>query len=628
MTKLPAGDADKWAGLLLTEALAGLYKYAQKEMTGEMTPKMNDDLQRARGQNPRSFKVTLSKARSFLKVSRTELVKMMKDGFGDLVKKDRDYLESAVRVEKALAGVEAGLCQVMPDFSQGDGERWPGPIGYRVALNHFVAVSLRLHSIFPKAEYERLVSLVGQVVLTPILAHNLTFLLRSEPAVFRVIAGDGRARNDDPANKSLLSWYADCAPFRAAERNAGRDYPISASLSEAEIERLRRWQLLFDAFVYFHPQQAQAKEQFTLMRELVTEHVENPSISRLWSSLADLASGDLSADEMLVAKVIQLDEAMFKKTDQIPLVNCARAKFGLLRFAFKMEAEAGLLRTDAASALSTAGDLIKAHEEYSYPEHTDEEQALKLFGWAYLLSRRILLGRKVKGNPGYGLSADMKNAAEVLDLEWRASRLLERLFASLSRPKVLEANASGRRYGLLALRYWAGLRSNPRFIMDVRGRSGTSYIEEAIIRLKKDDARDIPKGIVWMLMARNALHQAHLYRNHPEKYIVQLDQALSHYARTLDAIFDSKTKFSEDSSLKNNEGTMDGEVAAWCIPEMVAALSMKEKVTEDKRARLNIGRYRKALITAGEIQFGIYFNLESELERISTGLRIRYDLKG
>ena len=73
---------------------------------------------------------------------------------------------------------------------------------------------------------------------------------------------------------------------------------------------------------------------------------------------------------------------------------------------------------------------------------------------------------------------------------------------------------------------------------------------------------------------------------------------------------------------------MDGEIAAWCIPEMVAAISMKEKATADKKAKLNIGRYRKALITAGEIQFGIYFSLESELERISEGLRIRCDIQG
>jgi hypothetical protein len=360
----------------------------------------------------------------------------------------------------------------------------------------------------------------------------------------------------------------------------------------------------------------------------VTEHVENPATSRLWSSLADLASGDLSADEMLVAKVIQQGGDLFKKTDQTPLVNCARAKFGLLRFALKMEVETELLRTDPEKALLDADTVIKDHEGYSYPGHTDESQALKLFGWAYLLSRRILLGRKVKGNPGYGLSDDLKNADVVLDFEWRASKLLERLFVSLARSKVLEADAPGRRYGLLALRYWAGVRSNPRFIIDVNGKEGTSYIEEAITRLKKDDAREIPKGVVWMLMARNALHQAHLCRNQPQKHLVQLDQALSHYARTLDAIFDSKARFEEDLSVRNNEGTMDGEIAAWCIPEMVAAISMKEKATLDKKAKLNIVRYRKALITAGEIQFGIYFNLESELERISTGLRIRCDLKG
>lgn len=628
MAKTLAEDAEKWAGLLLTEAMAGLHRYARKEMNGELTPKMLSDLQKQLGQKPSSFKVTLSRARSFLKESRTELVKMMKEGFGELVKKDRDYLESAVRVEKALAGVEAGICQIMPDFSRGEAERWPGPIGYRVALNHFVAVALRVHSISPKAEYDRLVGLVVQVVLTPILAHNLTFLLRSDPAVFRVITGDGKVRDVDPLEKSLLSWYADVPPCKLQQGIADRDYSTSASLSDAERETLRRWQLLFDAFAYFHPQREKAKEQFCLIRDLVTEHVENPATSRLWSSLSDIASGDLSAAEMLVAKVIHQDEVLFKKTEQMPLVNCARAKFGLLKFAFKMEAEAEHLRINPETALLEADKVIKAHEEYLHTSHTDEETARKLFGWAYLLSRRILLGRKVKGNPGYGLSEDMKNAKEVLSFEWRASKLLERLFASLSRPQILEADAPARRYGLLALRYWAGLRSNPRFIIDVKGKEGTCYIEEAIARLKKDDARDIPKGIVWMLMARNALHQAHLCRNQPQRHLVQLDQALSHYARTLDAIFDSKIKFEEDASVKNNEGTMDGEVAAWCIPEMVAAMCMKEKATVEKKAKLNIARYRKALITAGEIQFGIYFHLESELERISRGLSIRCDIQG
>ncbi|GBL29868.1 hypothetical protein EMGBS10_10180 [Opitutia bacterium] len=627
MNNPPAGDANKWAGLLLTEALAGLYRYGLKEMRGQMTAKMQSDLQLVRGQKTSSFKVTLSKARAFLKDSRTKLVVRMKEGFGVLLKKEGDYLESAVRVEKALMGVEAGLCQIMPDFSQVENERWPGPIGYRVALNHFVAVSLRLHSIFPKVEYDGLISLVGRVVLTPIMAHNLTFLLRSDPSVFRVIAVDGRARDDDPPSKSLLAWYASGAPSKPEELGAARGYAKPTSLSTSEMEKLQRWQLLFDALIHFHPVRSQANEQFTLIRELVTEYVENPAISRLWSSLADLASGDLSADEMLVAKVIQQDELTFKKTEQLPLVNCARAKFGLLRFAFKMEAEAEMLRKNPDGALDTAEKVIDAHKAYPYPDHTDHDQASKLFGWAYLLSRRILLGRMVKGNPAHGLSADLKNAAVVLKLEWRASELLDRLLESLSRPEILKAASKARQFGLLAIRYRAGLRSNPRFIIDVRGKPGTSYIEEAIAWLKKDDALDIPKGIVWMLMARNALHNAWHCQNVPQKYIVQLDQALSHYARTLDAIFDSKVKFEEDISVKNDEGTMDGEVAAWCIPEMAAALWMKERATEDKKAKLQIARYRKALITAGEIQFGIYFNFDLELERIITGLRIRCDLR-
>jgi hypothetical protein len=620
----PAGEADKWAGLLLPEALAALHRYAQKEMRGELTPQMLSELQRQRGQKPGSFKVTLSKARNFVKASRTELVKIMKDGFRVLAKKDRDYLASAVRVEKALAGIEAALCQVMPNFSRGEAERWPGPIGYRVALNHFVAVSLRIHSIFPKAGYELVVSRVAEVVLTPILAHNLSFLLRSNPEIFRVITGDGKARDDDAPNKSLLAWYAERGKWGT---KADEDYPAPSSLSDSEREALSRWKLLFDAIVHFHPFGDETHRQFKLIRELVTEHVENPAMSRLWSSLADLASGDLAADEMMVAKVIQQGADLFKGTDQSPLVNCARARFGLLRFAYDMDDEASLLRAKPEEALQEAEKAIVAHEGYGYPQHTDVAQANQLFGWAYLLSRRILLGRNVKGNPGYGLSDDLKNADSVLAVEWRAARLLERLFASLTRPSILQPDAPARRFGILALRYWAGLRSNPRFIIDAREASGTSYIEVAITRLRKDDAREIPKGVIWMLMARNALHQAYLCRGIPQKYLVQLDQTLAHYSRTLDAILDAKAKFEEDTSVKNTEGTMDGEIAAWCIPEMVAALTMKEEATKDKREKVDIGRYRKALITAGEVQFGIYFNPESEMRRINEGLRIRCGIK-
>ena len=57
------------------------------------------------------------------------------------------------------------------------------------------------------------------------------------------------------------------------------------------------------------------------------------------------------------------------------------------------------------------------------------------------------------------------------------------------------------------------------------------------------------------------------------------------------------------------------------------ALTMKEKATEDRKQRAHISRYRKALITAGEVQFGIYFDLESEMERINDGLRIRCDIR-
>ena len=72
---------------------------------------------------------------------------------------------------------------------------------------------------------------------------------------------------------------------------------------------------------------------------------------------------------------------------------------------------------------------------------------------------------------------------------------------------------------------------------------------------------------------------------------------------------------------------MDGEVAAWSIPEMRFAVELlKQTVIEKgnaKKSKLSeLDRIQKALDMVGEMQFGVYFNQEEESGRLEKGLKL------
>jgi hypothetical protein len=134
----------------------------------------------------------------------------------------------------------------------------------------------------------------------------------------------------------------------------------------------------------------------------------------------------------------------------------------------------------------------------------------------------------------------------------------------------------------------------------------------------------MPKGVSAMVTARNSLHQA--YRKIHHQLVgaeVQLDHAISQYAITLDAILVSNVRFTDQERLPNASGVMDGEVAAWCLPEMVTALSLREQFTETLEGKKNLRRMRSALRVLGESQFGVFFNEDEERDRIERGLKLR-----
>ena len=72
---------------------------------------------------------------------------------------------------------------------------------------------------------------------------------------------------------------------------------------------------------------------------------------------------------------------------------------------------------------------------------------------------------------------------------------------------------------------------------------------------------------------------------------------------------------------------MDGEVAAWAIPEMRYAvellkLTVTAKGNERKSKISELERIQKALDMVGEMQFGVYFNQEEEAGRLEKGLKL------
>ena len=132
-------------------------------------------------------------AKKFLRSSVGIIIRRLK---GEALGKEASVLSDASQVTLAIENEEELLSLIAPDFSVNPTGRWPGPVGYRSALNHLIAVSIRVHSMYPETKFDVVVRAAARRILVPALAHNLTFLRRNESATFNAIlkSEDGIAR--------------------------------------------------------------------------------------------------------------------------------------------------------------------------------------------------------------------------------------------------------------------------------------------------------------------------------------------------------------------------------------------------------------------------------------------------
>ena len=119
-----------------------------------------------------------------------------------------------------------------------------------------------------------------------------------------------------------------------------------------------------------------------------------------------------------------------------------------------------------------------------------------------------------------------------------------------------------------------------------------------------------------MMKARLELHRAFALEK-KVGFAEALHAALATYADTLKSI----------SATEHSDNMMDGEVAAWAIPEMRYAVELlKKTVTEkgnERKSKISeLERIQKALDMVGEMQFGVYFNQDEEAGRLKMGLEL------
>ena len=518
----------------------------------------------------------VSDAKKFLRDSVGIIIRRLK---GEVSADEASVLGDASQVALAIKNEEALLHLIAPDFSVNPSGRWPGPVGYRSALNHLIAVSIRVHSMYPDTKFEVIVRAAARRILVPAMAHNLTFLRRSAPAAFNYLLKSEDGLNQVCAGKPIAK-------------------PAAGQLPDEEVAILGAWLRLLHAALHFGRQSIEgATDLLTEIKRLTLEHEINPTGSALWSELSLIASGDLSIDELLVSRVTTDLQDKLGAAPPRPIVFCARARFGLLRYSYAMTEERELVAKHPANALKTAKDFLDGILAQAKP--LPDEACIRAFGWAYLWSRHLLLGRaedKRMVTPEFKATQD--KAGELLE------DLLYQVYCHGEKPE----------YRQLALRYMAGFLTNPRFVRPKTLRSGDHQKAKGYIKLMKEEG--LPGGLISMMEARLHLHAAFAQSGKPG-FAAPLQAALATYAETLKSI----------SATEHSDNMMDGEVAAWAIPEMRYAVELlKQTVTEkgnDKKSKISeLERIQKALDMVGEMQFGVYFNQEEEAGRLKKGLEL------
>lgn len=521
----------------------------------------------------------VSDAKKFLRDSVGVIIKLLRrESAGD----DANILADASQVTLAIRNEEELLRLIAPDFSINPSGRWPGPVGYRSALNHLIAVSIRVHSMYPETKFAVVLRASARRILVPALAHNLTFLRRIAPAAFNFLlkseAGVDQLRQGKPIAK-----------------------PATGKMEEEEAVVLEAWIRLLNAALHFGRQSVfEATELFGEVKRLTLEHEINPTGSALWNELSLIASGDLSIDELLVSRVTTDLQDKLGAAPPRPIVFCARARFGLLRYSYAMTDERDLVAKEPGAALKQAEEFFDGIEAQTDKEKAlSDEACVRAFGWAYLWSRYLLLGRaedKRMESPSFKATQD------------KAGVLLEDLLYKV------HVYAEKPEYRKLALRYVTGFLTNPRFVRPKPLRADDHKKAKGYV--KQMEKTGLPGGLVSMMEARLQLHTAFAAMGKPI-FATTLDATLATYAETLKSI----------SATEHSDNMMDGEVAAWAIPEMRYAvellkLTVTAKGNERKSKISELERIQKALDMVGEMQFGVYFNQEEEAGRLEKGLKL------
>jgi hypothetical protein len=524
--------------------------------------------------------VNAADAKKFLRDSVGVIVRLLRR---EKVGAEVAVLRDANQVALAINNEEDLLRLIAPDFSVNLTGRWPGQVSYRSALNHLIAVSIRVHSMYPDTEFDVILRASARRILVPAFAHNLTFLRRNEPATFNAIlkSGDGISR---------LLQKTDGGEYLGKSKVVVLEGEASTASGQAWVRLLNAAFNFARLYIKDDPEGL-----FEEIQRLTLEHEINPTGSALWNELSLIASGDLSIDELLVSRVTTDLQGKLGPAPPRPIVFCARARFGLLRYTYSMSDERELVAKHPDKALDDATRFSEGIKGQKLKEGSCREA----FGWAYLWSRYLLIGREDDKRMGTAIFRATQDKAGIL---------LENLLYQVYR------NAEEKEYQQLALRYVTGFLTNPRFVrpLDLRGNDHTKA--KNYVKLMREES--LPGGLISMMEARLSLHEAYALKD-SAGFGKALDACLATYADTLKSI-----NASEDS---NN--MMDGEVAAWSIPEMRYAIELlKQTVIEkgnEKTAKVGeLVRIQKALDMVGEMQFGVYFNQEEESGRLEKGLKL------
>ncbi|MEI6248629.1 MAG: hypothetical protein WCP67_08820 [Verrucomicrobiota bacterium] len=591
MHRAPSDDDLRWKEFRLTVLLKELHEYADKVYKGDAVEyegyKPAKDraiaLRRSLATSaPGSIVANASSSNTFFKdvtgnladfLSGFKLIGRFKDG-SEVSRKMKSVLSRNGRVEGALKAWEAGFRLLLPDLVGMDEKRWPGHVSYRAGLSHYVAVCLRVHSILPEVSFDAITLASARRILVPALAHNFKFFAKDHPELYHLFVHDKALRSKG---------------FFSLSQESGANLPGPSR------PVFRKWLRLFKACHHFGEKWGEARmlELCAEFQDLLQDYETDPRNSRLWRDLSILAAGDMAVDEILVSWVIKDvggDEASLSSS---PLVNCARSRFSLLRYAYMMVKEAEIFQADFEMGLSEAGKLLAKIEE-SEDRTLAGEFVDQAFGWAYLLSRNNLLGRKA-------LSGDlsMRNPDD-------AGMMLYELL------NKLRFKAKSEEHRTLALRYLIGYMTNPRFIkpyakirLDPKNRKSvfTSATTDDLIAHAGKMVM-MPKSIVLMAKGRIALHYA--YFDQPNS-AMHLQSCLGHYAAIIKAM-----------DAPSHGGIMDGEVIAWAFPEIY--LAIEKLTTHDTESSAEWEEVKESLQVLGETQFGVFFNPKEEVARIKVGL--------